>query len=97
MVALKKAGVLFNRDSCEYLGTLSTDTASKLDILGHDGDSLGMDGTQVSVFKQTNKIGLTSLLQGHDGRALEPEVSLEVLCNLTDKTLEGELTDEELS
>ena len=97
MVAFKKAGVLFNRASCTYLGTFPTDTASKLDILGHDGDSFGVDGTQVSVFKQTNQIGLTSLLQGHDGRALEPEVSLEVLCNLTDKTLEGELTDEELS
>merc|ERR1712047_208788 len=32
-----------------------------------------------------------------DGRALEPQVSLEVLGDLTDQTLEGQLADEQLS
>ena len=82
---------------CEDLGTLSTDSAGKLDVLGHDGDTLGVDGAQVGVLKQTNKVSLASLLEGHDGRALEPQVSLEVLGNLTDQTLEGQLADEELS
>ena len=79
------------------LGTLPTDSAGKLDVLGHDGDTLGMDGAQVGVLKETNKVGLAGLLEGHDGRALEPQVSLEVLGNLTDQTLEGQLADEELS
>ena len=79
------------------LSTLSTDAAGKLDVLGHDGDTLGMDGAQVGVLKKTNEVGLASLLKGHDSRALEAEVSLEVLGNLTDKALEGQLADEELS
>ena len=79
------------------LSTLSTDTAGQLDVLGHDGDPLGVDGTQVGVLKQTNKVGLASLLQGHHGGALESQVGLKILCNLTDKTLEGELADEKLS
>ena len=28
------------------------------DVLGHDGDALGLDGAQVGVFKQTNKVSL---------------------------------------
>ena len=79
------------------LSTLSTDTASQLDVFGHDGDTLGVDGAEVSVLKQTNQISLAGLLKGHDGGALEPQVSLEVLSDLPDQTLEGQLADEELS
>ena len=56
-----------------------------------------MDGAQVGVLKETNQVGLRGLLEGHDGGGLEPQVSLEVLGDLTDKTLEGQLADEELS
>ncbi len=66
------------------LGPLTTDTASQLDVLWHDGHTLGMDGTQVGVFKETYKVSLGSLLQGHDSGALEAKVSLEVLGDLTD-------------
>ena len=79
------------------LSTLSTDTAGELDVLGHDGDTLGVDGAQVGVLKQTDEVSLAGLLEGHDGRALEAEVSLEVLCDLTDQALEGQLADEKLS
>ena len=79
------------------LSTLSTDTAGKLDVLGHDGDTLGVDGAQVGVLKQTDEVSLAGLLEGHDGGALEAEVSLEVLGDLTDQALEGQLADEELS
>ena len=78
------------------LSTLSTDAAGQLDVLGHDGDPLGVDGAQVGVLEQTDQVGLAGLLESHDGRALEPQVSLEVLGNLTDQTLEGQLADEEL-
>jgi histone H3 len=78
------------------LSALSTDAASQLDVLGHDGDTLGVDGAQVGVLKETNKVGLRGLLEGHDSRRLEAEVSLEVLGNLTDKALEGQLADEKL-
>ena len=42
---------------------LSWDSPGQLDVLGHDGDSLGMDGAQVGVLKQTNKVGLRCFLE----------------------------------
>jgi hypothetical protein len=41
-----------------------------------------MDGSQVGVLKEANKVSLRGLLQCKDGVALEAEVSLEVLSNL---------------
>lgn len=58
------------------LSTLSTDSPGELDILGHDGDPLGMDGTEVSVFKQTHQVRLRSLLKCKHGVTLEPQISL---------------------
>ncbi len=79
------------------LCTFSTDSAGKLDILGHDGDTLGVDGAQVGIFKETDEVSLRCLLEGHDGRRLESEISLEVLSDFTDKTLERQLADQKLS
>ena len=79
------------------LSTLSTDPPGELNVLGHDGDPLGVDGTQVGVLEETNEVSLRGLLEGHDGRGLEPKISLEVLGDLPNKTLEGQLADEELS
>ena len=79
------------------LSTLSADTAGELDVLGHDGDTLGVDGAEVGVLEETNEVSLRGLLEGHDGGALEAEIGLEILGDLTDETLEGELADEELS
>ena len=56
-----------------------------------------MNGTQVSVLKESNKVGLSSFLEGKNSRSLEAEIRLEVLGNLTNKTLEGKLSDEEVS
>ena len=81
----------------DFLGTLTTDAAGKLDVLGHDGDTLGVDGAQVGVLKETNEVSLRGLLESHDSRGLEPKVGLEVLGDLPDKALEGQLADEELS
>ena len=68
----------------------------ELDVLGLDGDSLGVDGTQVGVLEQGNKVSLNGLLERTDGGRLETEVRLEVLGDFTDETLEGKLSDEEL-
>ena len=95
-MAFKKAGFGV-KAVLLYLSSLSTDTASQLDVLGHDGDPLGVDGAQVGVLEQTNQVGLAGLLESHNSRALEPQVSLEVLCDLPDKTLERQLADEQLS
>lgn len=42
-------------------------------------------------------VGLACFLKGHDGTALEAKVSLELLSELTDQTLEWQLHDQELS
>jgi hypothetical protein len=62
-----------------------------------DGHSLGVDGSQVGVFEEGDQVGFRGLLQSHDGRRLESEVSLEVLGDFSNKSLEGQLSDQELS
>ena len=96
VVALKKTDCC-ERLSWKKLSSLSSDSSGQLDVLGHDGDSLGVDGTQVGVLKETNKVSLTSLLESHDSRGLESKVSLEVLGNFSHQTLEWQFSDEELS
>ena len=81
---------------CQWLGAFSTDPPGKLDILGHDGHPLGMDGAEVGILKETHQVGLAGLLQGHHGGALEPQVRLEVLGDLADQALEGQLADQQL-
>ena len=53
------------------LGALATDAAGELDVLGHDGDALGVDGAQVGVLEEANEVGLRGLLERDDGRRLE--------------------------
>jgi hypothetical protein len=79
------------------LRALTTDAAGELDVLGHDGDTLGVDGAEVGVLEETDEVRLSGLLEGEDGRALETEIRLELLGDLTDETLERELADEEVS
>ena len=55
-----------------------------------------MDSAQVGVLEKTDEVGFGSFLEGGNSGALEAKVSLKVLGNLTDKTLEGQLPDEKL-
>ena len=61
VVAFRKAGWFESSES--DLSSLATDSPGQLDVLGHDGYTLGMNGTQVGVLKQSNEVGLTSLLK----------------------------------
>ena len=70
---------------------LTTDAASQLDVLEHNSNTLGVNGTQVGIFEKTNKVCLRGFLEGKDSSGLETEVSLEILSNLPHKTLEGSL------
>ena len=45
------------------LGPFSSDSPSQLDILWHDGHTLGVDGAQVGVLEETNQVSLTGLLK----------------------------------
>jgi len=74
-----------------FLRALTTNATSEVDIFGHDGDTLGMDGTQVGVLKQANQVSLSGLLKCHNSSALEAKVGLEILGDFADETLEGSL------
>jgi hypothetical protein len=95
-VALKKADWFVLVFELDLLGTLAPDPPGQLDILGHDGHPLGMDGAKVRILEEADQVGLAGLLQGADGGRLEPQVGLEVLGNLPDEALEGQLPDEKL-
>ena len=56
-----------------------------------------MDSTKVGVLKEGNKVGLNRLLQSTNGRGLESQISLKVLGNLSDQSLEGQSSDQKLS
>ncbi len=51
-----------------YLCTLTTDAASELNVLGHDGDTLGVDGTEIRVFEEADEVCLSRFLEREDGR-----------------------------
>ena len=48
------------------LAPFTANAASELDVLGHDGDTLGVDGAEVGVFEEADEISPGSMLQGED-------------------------------
>jgi hypothetical protein len=54
-----------------------------------------MDGAQVGVLEQSDEVRFSCLLEGEHSRALESEVCLVVLSDLTNEPLEWKLSDEE--
>ena len=58
MVVLKKTDCF---EKMKKLGSLSSDSSGQLDVLGHDGDTLGVDGAQVGVLEQTDEVSLAGL------------------------------------
>ena len=77
------------------LRTFTSDSSRQLDILRHDGDSLGVDRAQVGVFEQANQVRFGRFLQGQHRGGLESQVSLEILGDFSDQTLERQLSDEQ--
>ena len=77
-------------------GSVSSDSLGELHVLGHDGDSSGVDGTEVGVLEKTNHVGLRGFLESKDGGRLESEVVLVLGGDLSDESLERKLSDEEL-
>lgn len=97
LVGLEKGlkGVVTPESWC--LSSLATDSSGQLHVLWHDCDTLSMDRAQVGILEQADQVALRGFLQGHDGSALESEVGLEVLSDFTDKALERQLADQQLS
>ena len=66
-------------------------------VLWHDGDSLGVDGAEVGVLEESDHVSLSGLLESEDGGGLESEISLEIVGDFSNESLEGEFPNEELS
>ena len=66
-----------------------------MNVLRHDGDTLGMDGAQVGVFKEADEVRFGRFLERQYGGALESQIRLEVLRDFAHETLERELADQE--
>jgi len=77
------------------LGAFPADAACKLDVLGHDGDPLGVDGAEVGVLEEAHEVGLGGFLEGANGGGLETQVLFELEADLADQALKGELADQE--
>jgi hypothetical protein len=55
-----------------------------------------VDGAEIGVFKEGDEVSLNGLLKSTNGGGLESEIGFEVLGNLTNQTLERQLSDQEL-
>ena len=86
-----------NKSKISCSGSLTSDSSGELHILWHDGNSLGVDGTEVGVLEKTNHVSLRSLLESKDGGGLESQVGLEIVGNLSNESLERKFSNEELS
>jgi hypothetical protein len=76
--------------------SLASNPAGEVEVLGHDGDPLGVDGTQIGVLEEAHEVGLGSLLKSEHGLALESDVLLELDGDLSDEPLEGQLPDKQI-
>jgi hypothetical protein len=66
--------LLFLPDSCalfsylprgidsSFLRSFASDATGQLNVLGHDGHPLGVNGAQIGVFKQSHQIGFGRFL-----------------------------------
>ena len=68
-----------------------------MNVLGKDCNTLGMDGAQVGVLKETNQVSLGRLLQSQYGGRLEAKIRLEVLSDFANQALERQLAEQKLS
>jgi len=78
------------------LSPLASDSASELNILRHNGNSLSMNSTKIGIFKQTNKISFSCFLKSRNSATLESEICFEILSDFSNQSLERKLPYEKL-
>lgn len=81
----------------DHSESVPSDSLGELEILGHNCNSLGMDGAKVGVLEQGDQVSLGSLLKGEHGLALESNLLFPLLSNLSNHSLEGEFSDQQVS
>ena len=85
------------RSTSGELGLIAAaDAAGQIHVTWKDGDALGVDRAHVGVLEELCEVGLGGFLNRHNGVRIEAHISLEALCHLADKTLEGKLADQQL-
>jgi hypothetical protein len=81
------------------ISPLASDAAGQLHILGHDGDTLGVDGGKVAVLEEAHEVSLGGLLESKQGRDLESQARLRpgsTNHTLAHQALKWKLADQEL-
>jgi len=81
------------RRDAEDLGSLSPDSPGELDVLWHDGHTLGVDGAQVGVLKQTNQVSLAGLLKN----IFVNDLKVGIVCSTDLKSANGSGLESEIS
>ena len=76
---------------------VATDATGQVHVLLLDGLALSMDGAQIGVLKDTDKVGLGSFLNSEKSMRLEAELVVEVLADLADESLDGSAGKEHVS
>lgn len=88
---------------CELTGlhkiskSVSSDSLGQLEVASHDGHSLGMNGTQVGVFKERDEISFSGFLEGEHCRRLESKFLFPFMGDFSDHSLERELSNKKIS
>ena len=65
-----------------------------MDVSGHDGDAVCVNGTKVCVFEEFDKVGFGGFLEGEHCRTLEAKFYTVIFGNFANKILEVELGDQ---
>jgi len=84
----------FPTEARDCLSTLTADSSGKLDILWHNGDTLGVNGAKVGILEEPHEVSLRGFLESSNSGRLETKIGLEILGNLTNETLERKFADE---
>ena len=77
----------------QSLDALSAETTGQLEVPGHEGNTLGVEGAQVGVGEEAGHVGLGGILDGLAGVGAETDALLGLEEALADKTDEGGLAD----
>jgi len=78
-----------------FLSSFSANSSRQLDVFRHDCDAFRVNGAQVGVLEEADKVSFGGFLEGSDGCALKAKIRFEVLGNFTNQTLERKLPDQQ--
>lgn len=83
--------------SCDHSESVTTDAFSQLEVFRHNCHSLGVDSAEIGVLEERNKVGLSCFLESQNSLTLESDFLFELSGDLTDQSLEGKLSDKQIS